>query len=74
MKNDLRAKLGKIENDQKDTDKPKVKVKKFEPPKFEGNLRDYPAFKEDYKNLVKVRMVLIRMLLKCVSVVKHFRQ
>ena len=53
VKNDLRAKLGKIENDQKDTDKPKVKVKKFEPPKFEGNLRDYPAFKEDYKNLVK---------------------
>lgn len=52
-RNDLRAKIGKIDNDQKATDKPKVKVKKFEPPKFEGNLRDYPTFKEDYKNLVK---------------------
>ena len=52
-RNDLCSKIGKIENDQKSLDKPKVKVKKFEPPKFEGNLRDYPTFKEDYKNLVQ---------------------
>ncbi|XP_037773212.1 uncharacterized protein LOC119568872 [Penaeus monodon] len=40
-------------NEKKATDKPKVKVKRFEPPKFEGNLREYPTFKEDYKNLVQ---------------------
>lgn len=51
VKNDLHSKIGKIECDQ--NEKPKVKVKKFEPPKFEGNLRDYPTFKEDYNNLVK---------------------
>ncbi|KAK4314188.1 hypothetical protein Pmani_014521 [Petrolisthes manimaculis] len=52
VKNALRVEIGKIENDQKATNKPQVKLRKFEPPKFEGNLRDYPTFKEDYKNLV----------------------
>lgn len=52
VKNALRAKVGKLENDQKAASKPQVKLKKFEPPKFEGNLRDYPTFKEDYRNLV----------------------
>ena len=32
--------------------KPKVKVKALEPPKFDGNIRDYPSFKSDFKRLV----------------------
>ena len=44
--------ITKLENAQNSV-KPKVKLKAFEPPKFDGNLRDYPRFKEDFKNLVK---------------------
>lgn len=33
--------------------KPKIKIKAFEPPTFDGNVREYPRFKEDFKNLVK---------------------
>ncbi|XP_037793617.1 uncharacterized protein LOC119589114 [Penaeus monodon] len=53
LKNELCAKIFMTNNEKKATDKPKVKVKRFEPPKFEGNLREYPTFKEDYKNLVQ---------------------
>ncbi|XP_063601673.1 uncharacterized protein LOC134777747 [Penaeus indicus] len=53
LKNELCAKIFMVNNEKKATDKPKVKVKRFEPPKFEGNLREYPTFKEDYKNLVQ---------------------
>ncbi|XP_063603426.1 uncharacterized protein LOC134779294 [Penaeus indicus] len=53
LKNELCAKIFMANNEKKATDKPKVKVKRFEPPKFEGNLREYPTFKEDYKNLVQ---------------------
>ena len=52
-KNDLQAKIGKLENSQNTPLQQKVKVKKFEPPKFDGNVRDYPTFKEDYKHLVE---------------------
>lgn len=51
-KNALRAERGKTENDQIAATKPHVKLKKFELPRFEGNLRDYHTFKDDYKNLV----------------------
>ncbi|XP_063879513.1 uncharacterized protein LOC135110848 isoform X1 [Scylla paramamosain] len=44
--------ISSIENIQNSV-KPKVKIKAFEPPKFDGNLREYPRFKEDFKNLVK---------------------
>lgn len=44
--------ISKLESAQNSV-KPKVKIKAFEPPKFDGNLRDYPRFKEDFKNLVK---------------------
>ncbi|XP_047499242.1 uncharacterized protein LOC125046242 [Penaeus chinensis] len=53
LKNELCAKIFMTKSEEKATDKPKVKVKRFEPPKFEGNLREYPTFKEDYKNLVQ---------------------
>ena len=52
-KNDLQAKIGKLENSQNTPLQQKVKVKKFEPPKFDGNVRDYRTFKEDYKHLVE---------------------
>ncbi|XP_047493545.1 uncharacterized protein LOC125042124 [Penaeus chinensis] len=47
LKNELCAKIFMTKSEEKATDKPKVKVKRFEPPKFEGNLREYPTFKED---------------------------
>ncbi|XP_064112965.1 uncharacterized protein LOC135219811 [Macrobrachium nipponense] len=53
LKCEVSAKIFKGVQDVKATDKSKVKVKKFEPPMFEGNLRNYPTFKEDYENLVK---------------------
>ncbi|KAK4322373.1 hypothetical protein Pmani_006887 [Petrolisthes manimaculis] len=44
--------ISKIEIAQNSV-KSKVKIKAFEPPMFNGNVRDYPRFKEDFKNLVK---------------------
>lgn len=52
VKSDKLTEISKIESDQNCV-KPKVKIKAFEPPKFEGNMREYPRFKEDFKNLVK---------------------
>ncbi|XP_068229430.1 uncharacterized protein [Palaemon carinicauda] len=53
LKCEVSAKIFKGVQGVKAIDKSKVKVKKFEPPMFEGNLRNYPTFKEDYENLVK---------------------
>lgn len=53
VKNKAQALMCKVENEQNSSCKPKVKVKAFEPPKFDGNVRDYPNFKDDFQNLVK---------------------
>lgn len=53
VKNEAQALMCKAEAERNLSCKPKVKVKAFEPPKFDGNVRDYPNFKEDFKNLVK---------------------
>ena len=53
VKNEAQALMCKAENEQNSSCKPKVKVKAFEPPKFDGNVRDYPNFKDDFQNLVK---------------------
>ena len=52
-KNVAQALLCKVESEQDLSCKPKVKVKAFEPPKFCGDIREYPNFKEDFQNLVK---------------------
>lgn len=48
-KNEARVDIYNIEHA---TDKPKIKVKAFDSPRFGGNMRDYPSFKEDFDNLV----------------------
>lgn len=53
VKNEVQALMCKVENENNVSCKPKVKVKPFEPPNFDGNVREYPSFKEDFKNLVK---------------------
>ncbi|KAK4325374.1 hypothetical protein Pmani_004053 [Petrolisthes manimaculis] len=52
IKNEKLTEISKIEIAQNIV-KPKVKIKAFEPPMFNGNVRDYPCFKDDFKNLVK---------------------
>ncbi|KAK3892965.1 hypothetical protein Pcinc_003144 [Petrolisthes cinctipes] len=52
-KNEARAVICKFDSHQNNTSRTKVKLKAFEPPKFDGNLREYPNFKEDFNNLVK---------------------
>ena len=46
VKKEKLTEITKLENAQNSV-KPKVKLKAIEPPKFDGNLRDYPRFKED---------------------------
>lgn len=43
----------KLEIQKENIDKRKVKVKALEPPKFSGELRDYPGFKDDFIRIVE---------------------
>ena len=53
IRNEIRAEMCEIEADQSYTSTPKVKVKASEVPKFDGNLRECPSFREDFDHLVK---------------------
>ena len=62
---------------------PKVKVKALEPPKFDGNIRDYPSFKCDFKGLMNnnfgedsytLQQCLSGEALKCVLGIENYYQ
>ena len=52
IQNEKLTEVSKIDIAQNSV-KPKVKIKAYEPLKFDGSVRDCPRFKENFKNLVK---------------------